>query len=251
MQGIIPILAIVLCGLGVVISLSCKECLTTDVYCINQTSYRNCINNVPIGNVINCRADTVCSNSNDVCVESSKINEDIQDVCGTSGGIGCGQCTSNKFTCVSQNQFVRCSGTTLIDSNIYNCDTDEVCISEAISKYENICVPSCARDFLNLKATCSNVDYTTTTTAAPTTTTPSPDEKASACSAAETSLQIPATTKYFLTKYPLDTCGSYLYCEKNEKTAKWDTVYVPCPATKPFFDSAKSLCVATKPSSCT
>ncbi|XP_052844278.1 uncharacterized protein LOC128257343 [Drosophila gunungcola] len=252
MQLIILVLAILSCGLAVEVTLNCEKCLaSTDVYCINQTSYRNCIKNAPIGNVINCPTGTVCTNSDVVCVKSSELPENIVDVCGTSGGgTGCAKCTTQKFTCVSRNQFARCSDTTLINSNIYDCDTDEICVSEALDKYDNICVPSCASKFLNLKASCSNSEYTTTTTEAPTTVTPSSEQKKSACSAAATDLNIPATTKYFFTKYNADTtCRSYLYCERSG-TTDWSIVYMTCTSSKPFYDSAKSVCVATKPSTC-
>ncbi|KAI8041830.1 hypothetical protein M5D96_006099 [Drosophila gunungcola] len=153
MQLIILVLAILSCGLAVEVTLNCEKCLaSTDVYCINQTSYRNCI--------------------------------------------------------------------------------------------------SKSRTDLNLKASCSNSEYTTTTTEAPTTVTPSSEQKKSACSAAATDLNIPATTKYFFTKYNADTtCRSYLYCERSG-TTDWSIVYMTCTSSKPFYDSAKSVCVATKPSTC-
>ncbi|KQS44180.1 uncharacterized protein LOC6544873 [Drosophila erecta] len=251
MKRTLLIMAIVFCGLAAVKALKCQECLTdNEVYCIDQTSYRNCINSKPFGNVISCPTDTVCTNSKNVCVKSSEIQETIVDVCGAPGGYECASCTTQNYACVSKNQFARCSDSGLVESNIYDCDTDEICSSEALEKFDNICAPSCFLNFLNLKATCSNSEYTTTTTAAPTTVTPSIDQKKAACTKAETDLKIPENTSYFYTIYQGDTsCHTYLYCEKSE-TSEWDTVYLSCPKTKPYFDSTTSLCVSTKPSGC-
>jgi len=168
MKVTIPIFAIVLCGLSVVESQNCQECLSdNEVYCVNQTSYRNCLSKFwkdfrayhlwififhpessPFGNVINCPTGTVCTNSNDVCVQSSEVTGTIIDVCGTSGGIGCATCTDTNYACISKIQFARCSKEVLIDANVYSCNTDEICSSTALKKYGNICVPSCVRDFV-------------------------------------------------------------------------------------------------------
>lgn len=103
---------------------------------------------------------------------------------------------------------------------------------------------------LDVRATCSNSEYTTTTTAAPTTVTPSTEQKNSACTEAEKDLQIPKETLYFFTIYKEDTsCHTYLYCERTEST-EWDTVYLSCHQPKPYFDSTTSLCVSTKPTGC-
>ncbi|XP_016958905.2 uncharacterized protein LOC108030526 [Drosophila biarmipes] len=225
MKVTIPILAIVFCGLSVVESLNCQECLSDNaVYCVNQTSYRNCLKTSPFGDVINCPTGTVCTNSNDVCVQSSELTGSLIDVCGTSGGIGCASCTDSKYACVSKTQFARCSKGIIIGSTIYNCDSDAICSSEALEKHGDICVPSCALDFLELSATCSNSEYSTTTTAAPTTVTPSTDDKINACTQAEKDLEVALNTTYFLTVYKADTsCRAYLYCQRSA-TIKWDTV---------------------------
>ncbi|XP_043646525.1 uncharacterized protein LOC122615586 [Drosophila teissieri] len=245
------IIGIVFCGLSVAKAQNCQECLTdNEVYCVDQTSYRNCIKSKPFGNVIRCPTDTVCTNSTNVCVKSSELTQttSIVDVCGASGGNECATCNQN-YTCVSKNQFARCSGSTLVDSNIYECDTDEICSSKALEHFDNICAPSCVLDFLSLRATCSNSEYTTTTTAAPTTVTPSIDQKKSACSEAKTDLEIPEATLFFFTIYKEDTsCHTYLYCQKNLST--WDTAYLSCKQPQPYFNSTSSLCVATKPSGC-
>ncbi|EDW41664.1 uncharacterized protein LOC6605864 [Drosophila sechellia] len=251
MKRTLLISAIVFCGLAVVKALECQECLTdNDVYCVDQTSYRNCIKSKPFGNVISCPADTVCTNSKNVCVKSSEISKPVVDVCGTSGGNKCASCANLKYACVSKNQFARCSESVLVDSNIYDCDADEICSSEALEKYDNICTPSCVLDFLNLRASCSNSEYMTTTTAAPTTVTPSAEQKNSTCTEAEKDLKIPKETWYFFTIYKEDTsCHTYLYCQRNETTT-WDTVYMSCQQPKPYFDSTTSLCVSTKPTGC-
>ncbi|XP_016992391.2 uncharacterized protein [Drosophila takahashii] len=251
MRIIIPIFAIVFCGLSVVESLNCQECLTdNDVYCVNQTSYRNCLKSGPFGSVLNCPEGTVCTNSDEVCVPSSEVTGTIEDVCGTSGGNGCATCSSENYACVSQNQFARCSKQVLVDSNIYNCNADEICNSEALRNYNNICVPSCAADFLDLKATCSNSEYTTTTTAAPPTVTPSTEDKENACSKAGEKLGLASNAiTYFFTIYEADTtCHTYLYCQTSD--SKWETVYFFCPQTKPYYDSTKKVCVETKPTGC-
>lgn len=169
MKRTLLILAIVFCGLAIVKALECQECLEdNDVYCVDQTSYRNCISKFkikfrqylvlkrfhleskPFGNVISCPDDTVCTNSKNVCVKSSDLAESEVDVCGTSGGNQCATCTNQKYTCVSKNQFARCSESVVVDSNIYDCDTDEICSSEALEKYDNICTPSCVLDFVGI-----------------------------------------------------------------------------------------------------
>nr|XP_016941719.2 uncharacterized protein LOC108018658 [Drosophila suzukii] len=251
MKVTIPIFAIVLCGLTVVESQNCQECISdNEVYCVNQTSYRNCLKSSPFGNVINCPTGTVCTNSNDVCVQSSEVTGTIIDVCGTSGGIGCATCTDTNYACVSKTQFARCSKEALIDANVYSCNTDEICSSTALKKYGNICVPSCARDFLDLNATCSNSEYSTTTTAAPSTVSPSADDKISACTQAEKDLGVPSNTTYFLTIYKADiTCHTYLYCQRNVDV-KWETVYMSCSSSQPYYDSKKNVCVGTKPTGC-
>ncbi|XP_039486971.1 uncharacterized protein LOC120448836 [Drosophila santomea] len=250
MKRTLLIMSIVICGLADVKALNCQECLTdNEVYCVDQTSYRNCIKSKPFGNVISCPTDTVCTNSKNVCVKSSELPDSIVDVCGASGGNECATCTNQNYACVSKNQFIRCDGSSLVDSNIYECDTDEICSSEALEQFDNICAPSCVLDFLSLRATCSNSEYTTTTTAAPTTVTPSIDQKKKACDEANKELEIPEGTMYFFTIYKEDTsCHTYLYCQKNSTT--WDTAYLSCEQPKPYFDSTASLCVATKPSGC-
>ncbi|XP_017042996.1 uncharacterized protein LOC108089329 [Drosophila ficusphila] len=251
MQNILIILIIVSCGLVVVEPLNCQECLSdNDVYCVDQTSYKYCMNNNPFGNVVSCPTGTVCTNANAICVESSDLSDTVEDVCGNSADGGCATCTE-MYTCVSKNQFVRCSGSTLIDSYVFDCDSDEICNLKAFKDYGNICVPSCVVDFLDIKASCSNSEYTTTTTAAPATTTPSVEDEKSACSEAATDNSIPATTKYFFTIYKSDkTCHTYLYCQRNADT-EWKTVFFSCPSTEPYYDSAKNTCVATKPTGCT
>lgn len=49
MKRTLLILAIVFCGLAIVKALECQECLEdNDVYCVDQTSYRNCISKLKI-----------------------------------------------------------------------------------------------------------------------------------------------------------------------------------------------------------
>jgi len=99
-----------------------------------------------------CPTGTVCSNSDDVCVDSSEVNTTVLDVCGTSAGNGaqCEVCSS-KYACVSSTQYVRCSSSgSLITSNVYSCGTDESCIIESLSVFGSLCVPSCAAEFVGL-----------------------------------------------------------------------------------------------------
>ncbi|XP_017080872.1 uncharacterized protein DDB_G0271670 [Drosophila eugracilis] len=251
MQRIIAIVAIMVFGMSIVDAQTCQECQTdNDVYCLTQTTYQNCMKNAPIGDVVTCPTGTVCSNSDDVCVDSSEVNSTILDVCGSSDGNGaqCEVCSSGaKYACVSGTQYARCSSSGgLLTSNVYSCDTDEICIVDAFSAYQTVCVPSCAADFLDLTATCSNSAYetTTTTTAAPTTT-PSATQKTDYCAAGE-----PTTNPgYFFTRITDDsTCNSYLYCQKSGTS--WIALYMTCASSTPYFDSTTSSCVATEPASC-
>lgn len=215
-----------------------------------------------------CPEGTVCSNSNDVCVATSDLSATILDVCADSS---CGRCNVNsaKYACVSRTQYARCTSTNEI-STVFSCPEDEICISGALAVYNRICVPACAADFVsfwlkssyesssslicyiqvNIKATCTNIDYApTTTTAAPATTPTTPDLE-SACSSAAASA---SSSSYFYTRYTPDTtCGSYIYCQSStsDGTVTWKTVFFVCPSGKSYYDSATSRCVATKPSNC-
>ncbi|EDX10636.1 GD14594 [Drosophila simulans] len=251
MQRIIALVAIMACGLSFVAAQSCQTCLEqNDVYCVDQNSYQNCMKNGPVGDIIECPAGTVCSNSDSVCALVSELNSTILDVCGGSGGNGvnCEVCSSGaKYACVSSTQYARCSSSgDVLTSSVYNCGTDEICNIDALSTYQTICVPSCASEFLGLDATCSNSIYqpTTTTTGAPTTT-PSAAQKEDLCSAGEPS----TNPSYFFTRITDDsTCNSYLYCQKSGTT--WVALYMTCRASTPFFDSDTSSCVTTRPTSC-
>ncbi|XP_017028185.1 mucin-21-like [Drosophila kikkawai] len=272
-------------------TLKCQVCLdANDVYCLNQTSYQNCMKGKPFGDVEVCPTGTVCTNDADVCVEKPD-GTTIQDVCGDAST--CESCTdSNKYTCVSSTQFARCKGTTLVTSAIYSCEEDEVCYQEGLKTYETICVPSCALNYLDAKPSCTNNEFTTTTTTAAPPTTPSDDEEQEICEAAanpstssegattaststadststsdststtaSTSTSTTASTststtaspgnKFFYTKNTLDnTCNSYLYCQKGPNDTKWATVFLTCLAPKQYFDSKTLGCVATKPADC-
>ncbi|XP_039230696.1 A-agglutinin anchorage subunit [Drosophila yakuba] len=251
MQRIIALVAIMACGLSFVAAQSCQTCQAeNDVYCVNQNSYQNCMKNAPVGDIVECPADTVCSNSDSVCASVSELNSTVLDVCGGSGGNGaqCEVCSSGaKYACVSSSQYARCSSTgDVLTTSVYSCGADEICIVDALSTYQTVCVPSCASEFLGLDATCSNSDYqpTTTTTVAPTTT-PSAEQKQDLCNDGEPSSQ----PSYFFTRITDDsTCNSYLYCQKSGTT--WVALYMTCAPAKPFFDSTTSSCVTTRPTSC-
>ncbi|EDV52196.1 cell wall integrity and stress response component 2 [Drosophila erecta] len=251
MQRIIALVAIVACGLSFVAAQSCQTCLAdNDVYCVNQNSYQNCMKNAPVGEIVECPAGTVCSNSDSVCAYISDVNSTVLDVCGGSGGNGaqCEVCSSGaKYACVSSSQYARCSSSgNVLTTSVYNCDADEICIIDALSTYQTVCVPSCASEFLGLDATCSNSVYqpTSTTTVAPTTT-PSAEQKQDLCNEGEPSSQ----PMYFFTRITDDsTCNSYLYCQKSGTT--WVALYMSCASSTPFFDSTTSSCVATRPTSC-
>ncbi|KAH8270303.1 hypothetical protein KR018_006978 [Drosophila ironensis] len=257
MSRIATVVALLAFGLICVEAQTCQECQSTnDVYCHNQTSYQYCMNNVAIGEVLACPTGTVCSNSEDACAATTAIDDTTLDVCG-SGGSGCGVCdvSASKFSCVSQTQFVRCSSQNLPSASVFSCAAGEICITGALSTYNTLCVPSCAAEFLEIEATCSNSDYaTTTTTAAPgvTQSTPATSIQQTECTDAVEANDSLATAQYFFTIYTADTtCSTYLYCERaTSGDNTWTTVFITCPTAKPYFDSATSVCVATKPSTC-
>ncbi|XP_016992548.2 uncharacterized protein [Drosophila takahashii] len=250
MQRIIAIVAILAMatGLSSVKAQTCQECQTdNDVYCHNQTAYQNCMKNAPIGDIVLCPTGTVCSNSDDVCVDSSEVSTTILDVCGSSGGNGaqCEVCSS-KYACVSSTQYVRCSSSGVpVTSNVYSCGSDEICIIQSLSTFGSLCVPSCASEFVGYNASCSNSVYQPATTTAAPTTTPSATQKEQYCIAAE-----PTTSySYFFARNTDDsTCTTYLYCQKSG--TDWIALFMTCGSSTPFFDSATGKCVKTKPASC-
>ncbi|XP_020817060.1 uncharacterized protein LOC110190770 [Drosophila serrata] len=254
MRRIIATLAIVASLLAFVEAQICKECQTSnDVYCHNQTSYQNCMKNAAFGDIVNCPTGTVCSNSVDVCVDKSLVDgSTVVDVCGTSAS--CQACLSNnKYACVSQTQFARCSSSgVILSSSVFSCDEGEICILAGLANFNNICVPSCAADFVGLTSTCSNSEYepsSTTSTSSPATT-PSTSVQADGCTAAANADSSLSSATYFFTSYTADaTCRSYLYCQR--ATTGWTTVFLSCSGTKPYFDPTTSNCVATKPNGCT
>ncbi|KAH8286159.1 hypothetical protein KR054_003521 [Drosophila jambulina] len=269
MKGISQILLVISCGLALTAAQNCQECqAANDVYCHNQTSYQNCMSKLwitprtlneplfpsggaPFGDVQHCPSGTVCTNSDDPCKVITTTNPDIRDVCGSTGGngAGCQVCDgTSKYTCVSSTKFARCSGTTLIDSIIYDCKNDEVCNIEALASHQTVCVPTCALEFLDMKATCSNVEFATTTTTAAPTTTPDPQVRRTKCSNAATASG--TTAKFFYTRYTDDaTCRSYLYCEL--VGSDYTTVFLSCNSPRIYFDSIAGECVKTKPTDCT
>ncbi|KAH8331826.1 hypothetical protein KR074_004983, partial [Drosophila pseudoananassae] len=247
MQRIGVALALLACGLALVEAQECLVCQTdNDVYCYNQTSYQFCSGTNLFGTIQNCPTGTVCSNSDDVCVASSAISDTVLDVCGSSGGNGadCGDCSAgSKYVCVSQTQFARCVSSAV--SAVFECATDEIC---SYSQYQNgydICVPSCAADYLKLNATCSNSEYTTTTTTAAPATTPSATELATACTNA-----VPSSNPgYFYTRnYDDVNCHTYIYCQSSG-TDSWVTVFLTCKSNL-YYDSTTNKCVETWPASC-
>ncbi|XP_070142011.1 uncharacterized protein [Drosophila kikkawai] len=255
MQRIIPIVAIVASLLAFVGAQICQECQAdNDVYCLNQTSYQNCMKNAAFGAVETCPTGTVCSNSADVCVDSSQVDgTTVLDVCGLSAS--CQTCNTNKkYTCVSQTQFARCSSSgVVLSSSVYSCEEDEICIEAGLTFYNNICVPTCAADFVGFTSTCSNSVYqpssTTTTTASPATT-PEPSVQATGCTKAANADASLSSASYFYTSYTADaTCRSYLYCQR--ATTGWTTVFLSCSGTRPYFDPTTSGCVSAKPTECT
>ncbi|KAH8286106.1 hypothetical protein KR054_002716 [Drosophila jambulina] len=255
MQRIIAIIAIAASLLAFVGAQTCQECqAANDAYCINQTSYQNCMNNAAFGAVETCPTGTVCSNSADVCVPSSQVDgSTILDVCGTS--TNCESCSfsNNKYTCVSQTQFARCSSSGVVSSsNVFSCGEGEICSLRGLLDHNNICIPSCAADFLGLTFTCSNSVYEssgTTTTASPGTT-PSPSVQATGCTEAADADSSLSSVSYFFTSYTPDTtCRSYLYCQR--ATTGWTTVFLSCSGNRQYFDPETANCVAAKPTGCT
>ncbi|BFF98327.1 mucin-5AC-like [Drosophila madeirensis] len=250
MQKITAILALA-CGLLAFVSAQkCQECQSgNSAYCHSQTEYRNCMQNNPIGDIVSCDSGYVCSNTEDVCVLSYLVDgSSVLDVCGASGGNGddCEVCSgSNKYSCVSKTQFVRCVDQQASTANVYSCATDEICVIEALATHGTLCVPTCAATFLNETATCSNSEYV----APPNPTVPTLDEQVKACKEAG---ELPANSNlpYFYTRYTNDaTCSSYLYCEKISSVT-WLAILYHCKRAQPFFDSASSRCVAIRPEDC-
>ncbi|EDW40192.1 GL25045 [Drosophila persimilis] len=214
MQKIIAILVIAACALLVFVAAQkCQECQSgNSAYCHDQTSYRNCMQNNPIGDIVTCDSGYVCSNTEDVCVMSYFVDgSSVLDVCGPSGGNGedCAVCSgSNKYSCVSETQFARCVDQQVSTANVYSCGTDEICVIEALATHGTLCVPTCAATFLNEAATCSNREYV----APPDPTVPTVEEQVKACEEAGAN----SNYLYFFTRYIKDmTCNSYLYCEKH------------------------------------
>ncbi|KAH8235264.1 hypothetical protein KR032_011938 [Drosophila birchii] len=254
MQRILVTIAILASLLAFGGAQTCQECQTAnDVYCHNQTSYQNCMKNAAFGDIVNCPTGTVCTNSADVCVESTQVDgSTVLDVCGTSAS--CQACLSNnKYTCVSQTQFARCSSSGVVSTtNVFSCGEGEICILAGLTYFNDICVPTCAADFVGMTATCSNSEYqpsSTTTTASPATT-PSSSDQATGCTEAANADASLSAVSYFFTAYTADaTCRSYLYCQRT--TTGWSTVFLSCSATKPYFDPTTSNCAATKPTGCT
>ncbi|SPP84719.1 flocculation protein FLO11-like [Drosophila guanche] len=250
MQKITAILALA-CGLLAFVSAQkCQECQSgNSAYCHSQTEYRNCMQNNPIGDIVSCDSGYVCSNTENVCVLSYLVDgSSVLDVCGAPGGNGddCEVCIgSNKYSCVSKTQFVRCVDQQASTANVYSCGTDEICVIEALATHGTLCVPTCAATFLNETATCSNSEYV----APPNPTVPTLDEQVKACKEAG---DLPANSNfpYFYTRYTNDaTCSSYLYCEK-VSSVTWLAILYKCNGAEPFFDSASSRCVAIRPDSC-
>ncbi|KAH8259426.1 hypothetical protein KR026_004130 [Drosophila bipectinata] len=246
MRRILTICVLVSCGLVSAVD-QCQVCQdSNDVYCLNQTSYQYCMAGSVVGGVQNCAEGTVCSNANDPCVATTELSATILNVCAASG---CGVCNINtaKYTCVSRTQFARCTSQNEYLA-IQSCPEDQICIAAALA-YKSICMPACAAEFLDLKATCSNAEIATTTTTAAPTTTPATADLQGACTTGD------PTTKpsYFYTKYSQDTtCRSYVYCQRNDSgtTPAWTAVFLTCSSTKPYFDSETKKCVAAKPASC-
>ncbi|XP_026845721.1 spore coat protein SP96 [Drosophila persimilis] len=248
MQKIIAILVIAACALLVFVAAQkCQECQSgNSAYCHDQTSYRNCMQNNPIGDIVTCDSGYVCSNTEDVCVMSYFVDgSSVLDVCGPSGGNGedCAVCSgSNKYSCVSETQFARCVDQQVSTANVYSCGTDEICVIEALATHGTLCVPTCAATFLNEAATCSNREYV----APPDPTVPTVEEQVKACEEAGAN----SNYLYFFTRYIKDmTCNSYLYCEK-VSTVTWIAILYSCNGDKPFFDSASTTCVAIRPADC-
>ncbi|KAH8235263.1 hypothetical protein KR032_011939 [Drosophila birchii] len=264
MQVILAYFLLVACGnLAFVAAQKCQECQADNlVYCLNQTSYRNCMKDAPFGDVEQCPEGTVCTNSADVCVKDLD-GTTVIDVCGSDSA--CETCAeSSKYACVSSTQFARCKGTTLITSTIYSCEEDEVCYQEGFGIYQTVCVPSCVLDFIDVKPTCTNNEFTTTTTTAAPSTTPSDADEQDICEKAasvttgttaadstSTSTTASTVTQFFYTLNTGDkSCSTYLYCQKGPDDTTWKTVFFTCSAPKPYFDSTTKGCVATKPTGC-
>ncbi|XP_022220931.2 mucin-5AC-like [Drosophila obscura] len=252
MQKIIAVLAFAAYGpLVFVAAQKCQECQSgNSAYCYSQTAYRNCMQNNPIGDIVSCGSGYVCSNTEEVCVMSHFVDgSSVLDVCGAAGannGENCEVCSgSNKYSCVSETQFVRCVDQQVSTANVYSCDTDEICVIEALATHGTLCVPTIVATFLNESATCSNSEYV----APPNPTVPTMQEQVKACKEAG---ELPPNSNNlsFFTGYTNDaTCNSYLYCEK-VSSVTWIAILYNCDGAEPFFDSASSRCVSIRPADC-
>jgi len=99
-----------------------------------------------------CDPGKVCTNfKDDVCVLKSELNTDIRNICGDGNG-ACGGCTADQlFTCASRTQGARCVSGQMSTSVIFDCEKDEICISDAEKPFGTVCVPKCAADFVSIR----------------------------------------------------------------------------------------------------
>ncbi|EDW40130.1 GL25086 [Drosophila persimilis] len=231
----------------------CNECQSSnDALCLSTTEYKNCMNNVAIGDTATCPTGTVCSNTAEVCVKSESVDGvNILDVCGGSSGgssegngENCGVCIgSGKFACVSKTQYARCVDQK-VSTTPYPCGTDETCITEALGTYGTLCVPNCALTFIGLSAstsTCSNADYTPPTVPS----VPTQTELEAACA-----LSVKTTTFFDIDNTADTTCSSYIYCEKLTEST-WLAILYSCKSPTPYYSVDANKCTATKPTRCT
>ncbi|KAH8269971.1 hypothetical protein KR018_001136 [Drosophila ironensis] len=250
MKSMLLVLALLGCGLVFAGAQSCQECQAdNDVYCYNQTSYQYCMGSTLFGEIETCPTGTVCSNSEDVCVESSAVDTTNLDVCGASGGngVGCADCSVGlNYVCVSRTQFARCSGAGAVTTSVFSCSANETCINGALQLGNSICVPDCAADYVNMDATCSNSEYQPVTTTAAPATTPSTADQQEFCRSAEPSS---SPSFFYARNYDDSTCNTYIYCQKSG-TDTWLTVNLKCKGATLYFDTATSTCVSAWPASC-
>ncbi|XP_015033081.2 uncharacterized protein LOC26529452 [Drosophila willistoni] len=240
--------------INLILTQNCEQCQTENaIYCDNRTSYYFCVaGSGPIGQLNICPEGQICTNTMDFCVPESSVNDDtILDVCKESeeeidnvNGIDCEICngTDGTYACVSKTQYALCVNGSVTKSNVLDCATDEVCVLSAQTDYNNTCVPSCALSFLNLEATCSN-DVVVIPTVAP----PNKDAMKTICDGIDT------TSLFFYTPYAEDTnCNGFIYCQRTSvQDTAWVVLYLTCPTpATPYYDSAKRICVSTRPTNC-
>jgi len=229
----VVILAVFLFSIGAHALTACGECnVNNQAACFNQTSFYNCVNGVKIEtDVMNCKADEVCTTSANICEPKATTTSDIPctDSCNTCSGL---------YACVSKTEFARCQNGKPSTSFISACPSDEFCNIEIYGLVQTICAPECVLTYAGLEPSCSN-EQVTPPPVPPTT--PSHQDLVGACEAPD------KKEDTFYVPNPYDTtCRTYIFCENfapaGATDKDFDAVLLDCKTE--FFDSENEKCVA-------